>query len=64
MFIDKHLTHSLELSSGSFSTFTAAERLLKLFSCTNYKDYCKQQNEMITKSHDPKKAREPNLSLS
>ena len=62
MFIDKHLTYSLELSSGSFSTFTAAER--QLFPCSKYKDYCKHQNEMSTKSHDSKKAREQNLSLS
>ena len=68
MYIDKHLTYSLEPSSGSFSTFTAAERqwkrLLKLFPCSKYKDYCKHQNEMSTTSHDSKKAREQNLSLS
>ena len=68
MFIDKHLTYSLEPSSGPFSTFTAAERqwkrLLKLCTQGKYKDYCKHQNEMSTKSHDAKKAREHNLLLS
>ena len=68
MFIDQHLTYSLEPSSGSFSTFTAAERqwkrLLKLCTQCKYKDYCKHQNEMSTKSHDAKKAREHNLLLS
>ena len=63
MFIDKHLTYSLEPSSGSFSTFTAAERQ-KLCTQCKYKDYCKHQNEMSTKSHDAKKAREHNLLLS
>ena len=68
MFIDKDLTYSLGPSSGSFSTFTAAERqwkrLLKLCTQCKYKDYCKHQNEMSTKSHDAKKAREHNLFLS
>ena len=68
MFIDKHLTYSLEPSSGSFLTFTAAERQwkrhLKLCTQGKYKDYCKHQNEMSTKSHDAKKAMEHNLLLS
>ena len=68
MFIDKHLTYSLEPSSGSFSTFTAAERQwkrhLKLCTQGKYKNYCKHQNEMSTKSHDAKKAMEHNLLLS
>ena len=68
MFIDKHLTYLLKPSSGSFSTFTAAERhwkrLLKLCTQGKYKDYCKHQNEISTKIHDAKKAREYNLLLS
>ena len=37
---------------------------MKLYTQVKYKDYCKQQNEMSTKIHDAKKAREQNLSLS
>ena len=68
MFIHKHLTYSLERTLDSFTTFKVAERLwkrhLKLCTQSKYKDYCQQQNEMSTKIHDAKKAREQNLSLS
>ena len=68
MFIHKHLTYSLELTLEFFTTFTFAERQwkrhLKLCNQGKYKDYCQQQNEMNTKIHDAKKAREQNLFLS
>ena len=67
MFIDKHLTHSLELTSDSFTTFTAAERQLnrhlKLCTSGKYKYYCKHQNEISANGHVAKKGREQNLSL-
>ena len=63
----KHLTHSLELTSDSFTTFTAAERQLnrhlKLCTSGKYKYYCKHQNEISTNGHVAKKGREQNLSL-
>ena len=67
MFIHKHFTYSLERTFDSFTTFKVAERQWKrhLNLCTQgkYKD-CQEQNEMSTKIHDAKKAREQNLSLS